>query len=719
MSNGMNEQRLTAYALGELDGEDRAAVESHLAEHEESRRFVEEIRATARLLSEELKIEPQPGLSEKHRRAIKARLNSRPLKMRPAGRFASLPWLPVVAAGIIVVAGWYAFLAIQDRANRPPRADAISDSGVTVQLKDKGETKADMEQIRNREGSQFANSRVVISEKRLGYTTPDIQDEISEPEAAEGLMGEGRSSAALEELENERAMPSSPAADGSSGSFSGLPTEKEKVGESRKVLLSGWAEDQAEAYDRIVDNSFLQVTQNPLSTFSIDVDTASYANIRRFLTQNKLPPKDSVRIEEMVNYFPYSYSPPTDEHPFSAHVEVAECPWARQHRLARVGLKGREIARDQRPPSNLVFLIDVSGSMSDANKLPLVKSAMNLLVSELTGNDRLAIVVYAGASGLMLPSTSCDKKEAILSTLERLSAGGSTNGGGGIQMAYDVAASSFIKGGVNRVILATDGDFNVGITSQGDLIRLIEEKAKSGVFLSVLGFGMGNYKDSTLENLADKGNGNYAYVDTFEEARKVLGEQMCGTLVTIAKDVKIQIEFNPAQAAAYRLVGYENRVLRKEDFNDDNIDAGEIGAGHSVTALYEIVPAGKEIDCPPVDGLKNQQPPSLSPAPNSKELLTLKLRYKEPGDDTSKFLEFPVTDGGASYSQASEDFKFAASVAAFGMILRDSPHKGTSSLAGVLELAEEGQGADKGGYRGEFLSLVKKTLALQTKAGKF
>ena len=347
-------------------------------------------------------------------------------------------------------------------------------------------------------------------------------------------------------------------------------------------------------YDHIEENPFLAAASNPLSTFSIDVDTASYSNVRRFIESGALPPKDAVRVEEMLNYFSYDYPQPTGDDPFSINLDSTSCPWEPAHRLVRIGLKGREIATDKRPASNLVFLLDVSGSMMPPERLPLIKQSMRLLVDKLTENDRVAIVVYAGGSGLALPATSGDRKEQILSALENLQAGGSTNGAEGIELAYKTAAENFIKGGVNRVILATDGDFNIGVTDQGDLIRLIEEKAKSGVFLSVLGVGNDNLKDSTMQKLADKGNGNYAYLDSLDEARKVLVQQMSGTLITIAKDVKIQVEFNPARVASYRLIGYEKRMLRKEDFNNDKIDAGEIGAGHTVTALYEIVPVGCE-----------------------------------------------------------------------------------------------------------------------------
>ena len=375
-----------------------------------------------------------------------------------------------------------------------------------------------------------------------------------------------------------------------------------------------WPGHNTEAYDRIVENPFLAVMQNPLSTFSIDVDTASYANARRFLNQGMLPPPDAVRIEEFVNYFLYRYEPPKDkETPFAAAVTIADCPWTPEHRLARIGIKGWEMPRSERPASNFVFLLDVSGSMQPQNKLPLVKQSIRMLTEQLDERDRVAMVVYAGASGLVLPSTSCDDKRAIYEALDRLDAGGSTNGGAGIQLAYDVATQNFLPGGVNRVVLASDGDFNVGVTDQGSLTRLIEEKAKSGVFLTVLGYGMGNVKDATMEKLADKGNGNYAYIDTLNEAKKVLVEQMQGTLVTIAKDVKIQVEFNPAQVSAYRLLGYENRMLRAEDFNDDTKDAGEIGAGHTVTALYELVPAGQEIPTPAVDALKYQSAAPAAP----------------------------------------------------------------------------------------------------------
>ena len=470
------------------------------------------------------------------------------------------------------------------------------------------------------------------------------------------------------------------------------------------------------AYDYIVENPFLDAKANPLSTFSIDVDTASYSNVRRFINQDSLPQKDAVRVEEMINYFTYDYPQPTDGRPFAVHFDFGSCPWEPSHRLVRIGLKGREVATDKRGPSNLVFLLDVSGSMEPAERLPLVKQAMRLLVEKLTESDRIAIVVYAGASGVALPSMNGAHKEQILQALENLQAGGSTNGAEGIQLAYKIAADNFIKGGVNRVILATDGDFNVGVTNQGDLIRLIEEKAKSGVFLSVLGVGTDNLKDSTMQKLADKGNGNYAYLDSLDEARKALVQQVNGTLVTIAKDVKIQVEFNPARVASYRLIGYEKRMLRKEDFNNDKVDAGEIGAGHTVTALYEVVPAGATANpaasAPPVDPLKYSANSETSTS-SSGEMLTVKLRYKQPDGDKSELIERAVTDSNAAFESASPDFKFAAAVAEFGMILRDSEHKGNGTLGTVLEWAQEGKSTDANGYRAGFIDLVRKAEVLR------
>jgi Ca-activated chloride channel family protein len=479
-----------------------------------------------------------------------------------------------------------------------------------------------------------------------------------------------------------------------------------------ETQASATAKPNTETYNQIVESPFHHPASDPLSTFSIDVDTASYANIRRFLSQNMLPPKDAVRIEEMLNYFSYNDSPPStsSEDPFAVHVEVAGCPWNAQHRLAPIGIAAKLIDQSQRPASNLVFLVDVSGSMQDPNKLPLVQWSLQRLVEQLGENDQVAIVVYAAASGLVLPSTSYIHKSEIISAIEQLRAGGSTNGGAGIQLAYNVAAQHFIKKGTNRVILATDGDFNVGVSSQGELIRLIEVKAKSGIYLSVLGFGMGNIKDGMLEQLADKGNGHYAYIDSPHEAYKVLVEEMGSTLVTVAKDVKIQVQFNPAKIGAFRLIGYENRIMAHEDFNNDQKDAGEIGAGHHVTALYELVPAGKEGNVARVDPLKYTLPASLGNP--SDESFTVKLRFKRPDSDTSRRLEKGVVDMGCSLAEASDDFKFACTVAGFGMLLRDSADRGTLTYSGLLEMAEETLTDDSSGYRHEFVTAIRKASGL-------
>lgn len=497
------------------------------------------------------------------------------------------------------------------------------------------------------------------------------------------------------------------------GVVEGLFIAPVQVAPALQTSSSADAKFNTEAYDAISDNPFVAVAANPRATFSVDVDTASYANMRRFLMQGEWPPKDSVRIEEMINYFKYDYSEPSDSDPISVQAEVASAPWQTDHRLVRIGVKAKDVDITKRSPANLVFLIDVSGSMDEPAKLPLLKSAMRLLIDRLMADDRVAIVVYAGAEGLALPSTNGNQKGVLLEAIDTLSPGGSTNGAAGIQLAYQIAASNFIKGGINRVVLATDGDFNVGVTNQGDLVRLIEEKAKSGVFLSVLGFGMGNIKDSTLEKLADKGNGNYAYIDTLNEARKVLVEEMGATLVTIAKDVKIQVEFNPAQAQAYRLIGYENRILNQQDFNNDAKDAGDMGAGHTVTALFEVIPPGVPASLPTVDALK-YQPSALDHKSQFGDMLNVKIRYKEPTGDVSRLMEIPVFDRHLTFNTADDDFRFAAAVASFGMVLRDSPYKGLSSLSMVLELAVASMRRDPNGYRSEFVQLVKKAEAVRS-----
>ncbi len=745
-----DDPKWTAYALGELSEADRAAVDAQLQADPEAQALVAEIRAASEQLTRELQAEPTPSGSR--RDAIVARAVAE--AQRPVGHAAqSQPASGNTKAtrrarrwGVAIVGAGLAIGLVGVLISLAPTNDAPE---VARRSKELASSAADGSQI-----SDYArNENHLVQLEELRDTLADDPAGGPKPVSQPGqklnryYVGEASGGAAADKpITTDGLHPQTPglrfAQPAPTGAVAGVPADfgitngEEAVGYRVTLSRSGGDKDDryrgsvlveqesnTEAYDHVTDNRFLAVIDNPLSTFSIDVDTASYSNVRRFLMQqSQWPPAGAVRIEELVNYFRYDYPQPEGEQPFSVTTEVAACPWAPEHRLVRIGLKGREIAADKRPPSNLVFLIDVSGSMDEPNKLPLVQRSLKLLTEQLTENDRVAIVVYAGSSGVVLPSTHGDHREAILDAIERLKAGGSTNGAQGIQLAYDLAAGNFIKGGVNRVILSTDGDFNVGITNQDELVRLIEEKAKSGVFLTALGFGMGNIKDSTLEKLADKGNGNYGYIDDVAEARKMLVEQIGSTLVTIAKDVKIQMEFNPAQVADYRLIGYENRLLAKEDFNDDTKDAGEIGAGHTVTALYEITPATgkpaaeadkKSVSEPAVDPLKYQQSAALSDAAKSGELFTLKLRYKQPDGEKSTLVETPVKDSAKKFGEASADFKFAAAVAEFGMILRNSPYKGNSTLSAVEELAHEGLANDNGGYRAEFVTLVERAKSLK------
>jgi Ca-activated chloride channel family protein len=471
------------------------------------------------------------------------------------------------------------------------------------------------------------------------------------------------------------------------------------------AAMSG-ADWNRESYNSLTENGFVNAGSNPLSTFSIDVDTASYSNVRRFINQGRMPFQGAVRIEEMINYFTYSYPEPLDEHPFSVTTELGTCPWNEGHQLVRIGLKAKDIDRSELPPSNLVFLIDVSGSMSAANKLPLLKRAMKLLVKQLDDKDQVSIVVYAGNDAIVLHPTTGSEQKRIFAAIDSLGASGSTHASSGITTAYQLAEQVFIPEGNNRIILASDGDFNVGTTSRGELKKLIKKKRKTGIYLTVLGFGMGDYHDDTMEILADKGNGNYAYIDNLPEAKKVMVKEMSGTLFALARDVKIQVEFNPAKVGAYRLIGYENRLLADEDFNNDRKDAGEIGVGHTVTALYELIPAGTD-ELPSVDALKYQRPKKTDTSAHGNELMTVKLRYKPLDDNTSILLSAVVRDRVTALKDTSNDFRFAAAVAGFGMLLTDSDLKGSLVYYQVAELARGARGADDEGYRAEFIRLVE------------
>jgi len=744
-----DEERLTAYALGELEGGDLAEAEALVAADPAAREEVEALRATAASLEADLGREVSPGLDPAHRRALEERLvPSRPrLLPRPAWNRGG-----VAAAALLVVA-----LAV---SGRPKPADDGAGSGgvagevgaVPIYVID-GPVTGDLStpfvvnfgqgtasEWYGADMTAVAGSGIQPTSRSAGKEFPALGvgaggggaggNSHYYPTSANwrnGAAGGGGAGGPVVPLLGDRPIlgyrfvpEHDVSASWTVGNQSVMEFGVFDVGSGAEAQVIDLPRDRAEgstaSYAHIVENRFLEPRVDPLSTFSIDVDTAGYAILRRSLAAGTLPPPASIRIEEMVNYFRYRYPAPAGDAPFSVQVDAATCPWNPEHRLVRIGLRGREFDEGARPASNLVFLVDVSGSMNQPNKLPLVQAGLRILCGRLGAADRVAMVVYAGAAGLVLPPTPGDRKADILAAIDRLQAGGSTNGAQGIELAYATAEANFLRGGTNRVVLATDGDFNVGVTSEAALVDLIERKRRGGVSLTALGFGYDNLQDSTLEKLADRGNGNYAFIDTEREAARVLGEEATATLHTIAKDVKIQVEFNPTAVAAYRLVGYENRMLAAQDFNDDAKDAGEIGAGHTVTALYEVVPAGKPVPAASVVPLRYQVPATPTDAAGRGELLAVKLRYKEPAGEASRLLEVPFADGGTSFEQASEDFRFAAAAAAFGLVLRDSGYRGTASFDTVKEIAAGTLGSDPGGFRAEFLGLVEKARALAAAA---
>jgi Ca-activated chloride channel homolog len=761
MTRPIDENILTAYALDECSPEERAEVEALLRRSPSTEALVSSLRELA-ALAEEALVE-EPNLLDDQRQAIMDAAEARdhspgalprvsaPMPLPPPSappadkviplrpRRRALIWTlrGLAAAAVLTIAVSVPLtMLMRSPGSRVAQAPVSSaDYGSTASMvSERKDPEAERKQLLQELQQNMREAGVKTDPNGAVPTPADLPQALSPTQKAQ-LIREGRlpspngtlEGLSQDELDNLAA---------SSRRTVNIEEARLRMRQSREyrsdegealrstyheeitIVASGRTakpkavETSAEQYNPITHNDYALVTDSPLSTFSIDVDTASYANVRRFLEHYTLPPASAVRIEELINYFDYGYTPPSGDAPFATQVEIASCPWNPEHRLARIGIKGRVVDTGALPPSNLVFLLDVSGSMSAQNKLPLVQQAIRLLVHELDERDRVAIVVYAGSSGLVLPSTSGDDTQTILQALERLQAGGSTAGAAGIELAYQTAVANFIDGGVNRVVLATDGDFNVGINDQGALLELIEDRAKTGVYLTVLGFGMGNIKDGTLEQLADHGNGNYAYLDDLDEARKVLVTERGGTMMTIAKDVKIQVEFNPMQVHAYRLIGYENRTMAARDFDDDSKDAGEIGAGHTVTALYEVVPAGTDLAVPGAPVLKYQQPTSTTQAAASGELMTVKLRYKQPDGERSELQSFPITDGGTEWAHASRDFRHAAAVAAFGMLLRDSPHAGLTTWGLVQELAREGQARDPHGYRAEFGTLVRRAREL-------
>ena len=780
---------LTAYALGELPPDQRAAVEAAIAGSPELAAEVRLLAATADHLERAMAAEPQPALKSTQRDAILQSATRQgvvrsPAPARTPASTTVLQWWHGVrtrwllaSAGVALAAialtltFWpggkspdVQFASLRYQEWVPVEPGSLTPPLETVQTPEPPVAASDKVTVRtSRQTTQVAPTQVLpaspppIPGQTRGDVAADagasVADFSASPDSRYGLrfpeeadpfaesaqIVELRSAARPDTAPRLAPVPQLATSAGASlaagpGRTLPVPTvlgrepaaaDADRV--SRESLLLEPQPDRFfadslvrrpsgfESYAPITDNPFKSPGTAPLSTFGLDVDTASYANVRRFLRDGSLPPADAVRLEELINYFRYDYPAPRGEHPLAATVEIAECPWKEGHKLVRVGVQAAAVERTERPRANLVFLVDVSGSMEPENRLPLVKRSLRLLLDRLAEHDTVGIVTYAGESRIALEPTAAtiSGRERILEVIEGLRAGGSTAGGAGIQSAYQLASDHFIAGGVNRVLLCTDGDFNVGITDPDALQRLIEERARSGVFLSVLGYGMGNLKDSTMERLANRGNGNYAYVDSFAEARKVLGEQLEGTLVTVAKDVKVQVEFNPARVRSYRLLGYENRLLRDRDFNDDTKDAGEVGAGHQVTVLYEIEPAVPNLAG--TDPLRYQGATEAAPDPavrlrrgHEDELLLLKIRYQPPEGTRSRLIEQPVKDSFQEWARASADLRFAAAVAGYGMLLRQSPHRGDLTWDRVLRMAEEGLGADREGYRAEFVDLARR-----------
>ncbi len=726
--------RLTAYGLGELEGADREAFEAQLGQDGALQEELAEVNTLIEQL-QALPGDPEDELGECRRQELLAAMSAARVNCKS-------PWS--LQKRTIVIGAWAAAACIIFGLLLLPAPFRDWRSGVEQEVAVTEPAKLPEIVL----PQDFTDPAVTLADALIPPAEETVKMEpapLSPTWAMDTSLQTQDSSTVktLSELESKLLSQNRPADTPSSGStgltvfgttLGGLggsagmrgSTFREGAFEQRAAIpvtgdlpLTGRlfrSDYGTENYATFSENSFRKVLDHPLSTFAVDVDTASYANVRRFLNEGRLPPPDAVRIEELINYFPYQYAEPTGLHPISIRSDVTRAPWQPEHLLARIALKGREIPVQELPPSNLVFLIDVSGSMKSADKLPLLKSSLQTLADGLRDEDRISIVTYAGAAALKLPPTSGEEKARIKAALAGLAAGGSTAGASGIQLAYENARKHFIEDGNNRVILCTDGDFNVGITEQSELVRLIEKERQSGVFLSILGFGTGNLKDSTMEKLANHGNGNYAYIDSLPEARKVLVEQMEGTLFTIAKDVKIQVEFNPNTVAAYRLIGYENRLLTREDFHDDQKDAGEIGAGHRVTALYEIVPFGQALPDTSAEGDLKYQAPQSAPTPagtaQSRELFTVKIKYKEPTTERTQDLEYAVENRILEFENAPADFRFATAVAGFGMKLKGTKALGNIGWNSILSTAESSLGQDPGNHRAEFLALVQKASTL-------
>lgn len=714
MKLSIDDPRLTAYALGEItDPEELADIEAAIGESEALQAAVTGIREMGDMLSAGFDSESTPELSEFEKAKLEQEPGVRKDKVFVLRDFlTSWPFVLAAASAAVVtlVLLPQAMLLYQED---PVKGDLANTSGGDVVALIEADT---VDEEKREGGRQFLNQDPVAS--TVG--TVASNEPLAEPE---------------EVVVSLAPVPAKTLVDSGYAATQALAGARMRTQAMSKELAASMPPPAAfiaadfdrwnapgfntEGYDMIEETGFRSPLVAPLSTFSIDVDTASYANVRRFLNQGQLPPEDAVRIEELINYFSYADAPPTESleeggDPFAVHMTQTRAPWNQEHRLLRIALKGYEMPWEERPASNLVFLLDVSGSMNDPNKLPLVKKSLNMLVNRLDQRDRVAVVVYAGASGLVLPSTTANNQDTIAHALNNLSAGGSTNAGAGIELAYKLARENFIEDGNNRVILCTDGDFNVGVTNRGDLAATADAEADKGIRLTILGFGMGNYKDGMLEELSNKGKGTYAYVDSDVEARKVFLSDLTSNLFTIAKDVKVQVEFNPAKIHAYRLIGYENRRLKAEDFNDDKKKAGDIGPGHSIVALYELIPAAAAIVLPSVDDLKYQGKPEIGS--RSDEIATVKLRYKQPEADVSKLISQAVRDRDlVEFTASSDDVRFSVAVAAFGMRLSGSKFAGSIGFDEIERIAAGAIGIDPGGFRSEFTDLVRRAGELQPK----
>ena len=715
------EQKLTAYALGELTGKEKEEFEKILKDNPELQAEIDAIREFTGEIEAELKLEEKLSLEGSQREKILQESRGGFTETPKNKKAIPIPFL-LTGAAAALVAGYLLLPRLEK--SRVNAKDAVAKSEAYEQKKAEEERKVNIaNESKDLDGLQkFPGS--INTDARGGRYLEQKQQEHAKEDAYREKLAQEKMKRRMEMAERSRvSSEADPAKNYDSHALEivkvtkpaeELPGTEDNIGFREDLKRNGPVEGNTERYGQYIENAFGMVKDSPLTTFSIDVDTASYTNLRRKLMSGYLPHKDSVRIEEMINYFDYDYPQPEAGRPFSVNAEVAQSPWTQGNKLVRIGLKGKDIKVDKRPSSNLVFLIDVSGSMSSSDKLPLLKEGFQKMVSQLNEKDRVGIVVYAGNAGVVLEPTVCDQRgrDLIIGALGRLNAGGSTNGAGGINEAYRLVQKNFIQGGTNRVILATDGDFNVGVSHDRGLIGLVTEKAKEKAYLTVLGFGQGNLNDRMMEEISNKGNGNYFYIDSAKESTKVLCEKISSTLVTIAKDVKIQIEFNPALVHSYRLIGYDNRRLKNEDFNDDKKDAGEIGAGHSVTAIYEIVPTGSAHARPKVDELKYQpsekkEAPAIKASEFSDELLTVKLRYKSPEGGPSVLMKHPVKDKNTKFNEASKDFVFSSSVAAFGMLLKSSEYAGEATYEQVEKWITSNNTTQTNESREELLNLVR------------